>query len=264
MAKDPAVLFYTADFLIGTSDMTDAEVGQYIRLLCYQHQKGHISNDFLSGICGGNAGVKVLAKFLRDENGLLYNERMLFEIKKRSNYSDSQRLKAEKRWNNPNAGAMPGHMPGQCLSSSSSSSIPIASLTIPAPAAFFEKIISLNYQGEPARAMRADFKAMPRLANYDPGKEGIPEAMLYVLESIPAITKKYPKFRIYAFLQKAVNEKFSLMVLAGAMKALIDLQHPPQDLAPYWQALIRKESVLTKCWENEIWPSVKHGKYKLQ
>ena len=32
--RDPAFLFYPADFLIGTMDMTDEEVGIYIRLLC--------------------------------------------------------------------------------------------------------------------------------------------------------------------------------------------------------------------------------------
>jgi hypothetical protein len=134
----------------------------------------------------------------------------------------------------------------------------------PAPAAFFEKIIGLNYHGPQAVSMLSDFRSMPRLSNYNPGTEGIPEAMFYVLESIPAITKKYPAFKIYAFLQKAVNEKFSLMALAGAVKALVDLQHPPQDMAPYWQALIRNEKAQLKCWENEIWPTIKHDRYKLK
>ena len=40
MSKDPAILFYTQDFLVGTMMMSDEQVGQYIRLLCLQHQKG--------------------------------------------------------------------------------------------------------------------------------------------------------------------------------------------------------------------------------
>ena len=32
MSKDPAVLFYTSDFLTGTMTMNDSQVGQYIRL----------------------------------------------------------------------------------------------------------------------------------------------------------------------------------------------------------------------------------------
>ena len=37
--KDPAFLFYSSDFLSGTMLMTDEEIGQYIKLLCLQHQK---------------------------------------------------------------------------------------------------------------------------------------------------------------------------------------------------------------------------------
>ena len=42
MAKDPAFLFYTSDFLTGTMFMTNEQVGIYIRLLCSQHQHGGI------------------------------------------------------------------------------------------------------------------------------------------------------------------------------------------------------------------------------
>ena len=43
MSKDPAVLFYTSDFLSGTFTMTNEQVGKYIRLLCLQHQKGRLT-----------------------------------------------------------------------------------------------------------------------------------------------------------------------------------------------------------------------------
>lgn len=42
MGKDPAVLFYTKDWLEGTVDMFPEEKGVYIDLLCYQHQKGFL------------------------------------------------------------------------------------------------------------------------------------------------------------------------------------------------------------------------------
>ncbi len=45
MAKDPAVLFYTKDWLEGTVDMFPEEKGVYIDLLCYQHQKGFLPKD---------------------------------------------------------------------------------------------------------------------------------------------------------------------------------------------------------------------------
>jgi len=37
--KDPAVLFYTQDFLTGTFTMTDEQVGKYIRLLSWLKEK---------------------------------------------------------------------------------------------------------------------------------------------------------------------------------------------------------------------------------
>jgi hypothetical protein len=43
MGKDPAILFYTSDFLTGTMTFTDEQVGKYIRLLCLQHQKDKLT-----------------------------------------------------------------------------------------------------------------------------------------------------------------------------------------------------------------------------
>lgn len=51
MAKDPAVLFYTSDFLTGTALMNYEEKGRYIYLLCLQHQMGGISQDHMKIIC---------------------------------------------------------------------------------------------------------------------------------------------------------------------------------------------------------------------
>ena len=50
--NDPAVLFYTSDFLTGVMDMTMEERGQYITLLCYQHQKGHIHEKTIKIVVG--------------------------------------------------------------------------------------------------------------------------------------------------------------------------------------------------------------------
>ena len=51
MSKDPAVLFYTSDFLTGTMTMTNDQVGMYIRLLCLQHQKNFLSEKDMLSIC---------------------------------------------------------------------------------------------------------------------------------------------------------------------------------------------------------------------
>ena len=43
MAKDPAMLFYTKDFLTGVAFLNMKERGQYITLICLQQQLGHMS-----------------------------------------------------------------------------------------------------------------------------------------------------------------------------------------------------------------------------
>lgn len=87
--KDPAFLFYSADFQIGTEDMTNEQVGCYIRLMCRQHLKGHISEEHMLKICK-TYDTAVMDKFKVDENGLYYNERLESEIIKRKRYSESR------------------------------------------------------------------------------------------------------------------------------------------------------------------------------
>ena len=90
MAKDPAILFYSSDFLVGTALMNEAEVGQYMRIMCHVHQSGHLSMEDMKNICP-NISSKVVAKFKQDPAGLYYNERLESEIQKRKKYSESRR-----------------------------------------------------------------------------------------------------------------------------------------------------------------------------
>jgi len=90
MSKDPAILFYTSDFLAGTSFFTDEQRGQYIRLLCEQHQNGHIPEQHMINICK-TYDSPVLKKFKKDQEGYYYQERMEREIQKRVSYSESRR-----------------------------------------------------------------------------------------------------------------------------------------------------------------------------
>lgn len=84
-SKDPAVLFYTADFLVGVQGLTMEERGQYITLLCLQHQQGHLSEKTMA-LAVGTLSEDVKSKFLIDENGLFYQERMDEESEKREAY----------------------------------------------------------------------------------------------------------------------------------------------------------------------------------
>tara|TARA_B100001093_G_scaffold113967_1_gene106263 strand:- start:405 stop:1112 length:708 start_codon:yes stop_codon:yes gene_type:complete len=102
MSKDPAFLFYSSDFLTGVSDLTMEERGQFITLLCLQHQKGALSEKLMRLQCGGIPNADVLAKFRIDKNGFYYNERIEHEKDRRAKHSAKQRDNAYKRWNKDN------------------------------------------------------------------------------------------------------------------------------------------------------------------
>lgn len=97
MAKDPAFLFYSSDFLTGMQDLTMEERGQYITLLCIQHQKGHLTEKMIR-IAVGDAAADVMAKFRQDSGGLWYNERLEIEIEKRRASAEKQRQRAVDGW----------------------------------------------------------------------------------------------------------------------------------------------------------------------
>lgn len=89
-SKDPAVLLYTSDFLVGTTTMTNEQKGKYITLLCLQHQQGRLEKEDVFNICSEN-DTKILKKFQIDENGLYFNRRMENEATKRKAYAESRR-----------------------------------------------------------------------------------------------------------------------------------------------------------------------------
>ena len=94
--KDPAFLFYSSDFLSGTMLMTDEDVGKYIRLLCLQHQKGHLKEKEMLNICKEH-NEDIFSKFKKDEKGNYYNERLEYEANKRKAYSESRRNNRKKK-----------------------------------------------------------------------------------------------------------------------------------------------------------------------
>ena len=91
--KDPAFLFYSSDFLSGTMLMSNEEVGIYIKLLCLQHQQGHLKEKDMLSI---GATEKVFSKFVKDNDGNYYNERLEYEANKRKAYSESRKNNRKK------------------------------------------------------------------------------------------------------------------------------------------------------------------------
>ena len=97
MGKDPAVLFYTSDFLSGVMLMSMKERGQFITLLCLQRERGHLSEKDMKKAVGALSD-ELRAKFVADENGLFYNPRMDAEIRKRQAHAQKQRENVMHRW----------------------------------------------------------------------------------------------------------------------------------------------------------------------
>ena len=108
MSKDPAILFYTADYLTGTRLMTYEQKGKYMDLLCLQHQQGALSEQDMLAICG-EYDERIFSKFVLTEDGKYINERMEEERAKRQRYSQS-------RSDNGKKGGRPKkHMESICL-----------------------------------------------------------------------------------------------------------------------------------------------------
>jgi len=88
MAKDPAFLFYSKDWIEGTAEYFPAEKGVYVDLLAHQHQKGLLPADVmrLARIVGLSIEEftpiwdKIKDKFIEIEPGKLANKRLQEEI----------------------------------------------------------------------------------------------------------------------------------------------------------------------------------------
>ena len=90
MAKDPAFLFYPNDWIGGTMGMTFEEKGAYIDLLMMQFNRGHMTTHMIGQVVG-QVWDKLQHKFVQDEEGKWFNERLDSEKEKRSNFTLSRR-----------------------------------------------------------------------------------------------------------------------------------------------------------------------------
>ena len=96
MSKDPAILFYYQDFLVGTEFMTDEETGIYIRILCHLADKERLTKKQVLSICKASAFTdNIQSKLKIDKNGFYYNQRMLEEKEKRLKFTESRRINAK-------------------------------------------------------------------------------------------------------------------------------------------------------------------------
>ena len=96
--KAPAFQVYADDFLAGTLEMSQEEVGQFIRLLCHQWNRGSIpvETEKQQRLTGGCVSVDVLVKFRLCEDGLLRNERLETVRSEKDRYLQQQSQKGRK------------------------------------------------------------------------------------------------------------------------------------------------------------------------
>lgn len=95
MAGDPAFLFYSKDWVSSTQLMTFEDRGKYIHILSTMHQNGRLDEETIRFLVG-NVSVKLKSKFIIDEKGMWYNQRLEDEMEKRANFVDSRRENGKK------------------------------------------------------------------------------------------------------------------------------------------------------------------------
>jgi len=90
MAKDPAFLFYSNDYIGGTMGFTLEMHGAYLLTLLFQFNSGHFTENQIKLIIGDNWNL-IKHKFLIDNDGFFYNTRLDEVKEKRIKYSESRR-----------------------------------------------------------------------------------------------------------------------------------------------------------------------------
>src|ERR1019366_10819545 len=131
--KSPAFQWYPKDILSShrVAMMTLCEEGAYRRALdfCWLHGFVPADTKQLCKMIGKNCSAKIaevvkemFVKMPGDETKLIH-ERLEAEREKQEEYRGKMKANAEKRWNKPDAGALPKHMPLQSKSSALHSSV---------------------------------------------------------------------------------------------------------------------------------------------
>jgi len=100
MKGAPYFPLYPSDLLGGTFAMSAAELGAYIRLLCYQWQGGSLPNDpeRLAQLGGHAFASAVASKFDKGPDGMLRNARLEAEREKVTKKSAKASESAASRW----------------------------------------------------------------------------------------------------------------------------------------------------------------------
>lgn len=90
MGSDPAFLFYPNDYIGGTMGWSFEEKGAYIEVLMMQFNRGHMTEHMIRQTIG-SLWDNIKTKFVKDGDGMYFNERLESEKIKRSDYTASRR-----------------------------------------------------------------------------------------------------------------------------------------------------------------------------
>ena len=107
--KDPAFLFYPADYVLGTMGMTFEEKGAYMEILMMQFNRGHMTEHMIVRTIG-QTWDSIKCKFQVDSEGLFYNKRLEIEQEKRKAFTESRRNNKEGKNQYSEKKDMSGHM----------------------------------------------------------------------------------------------------------------------------------------------------------
>ena len=112
MAKDPAMLWYWNDWHSGTVLMSRFLKGCYMDLLHAQFNNGRLSLEEIKTCLGSDFGQvwpTLQKKFMTDDKGLFFNERLEDEQLKRAAYTASRRNNRTKKEKPPDLSYVPSY-----------------------------------------------------------------------------------------------------------------------------------------------------------
>lgn len=93
--KDPAFMFYPNDFMSMTADLTDSEIGQFIKVFCYQFQYGHLTEKVINLRFPEGLSPDVMKKLEVDNDSNLYSPYLDKRIFERINYVTTRQENAK-------------------------------------------------------------------------------------------------------------------------------------------------------------------------
>ncbi|MBQ8393377.1 MAG: hypothetical protein IJX51_06365 [Clostridia bacterium] len=90
---NPSMPFYPSDFMGETALFTNEQIGKYLKVLCIAYiNGGKLTREEIISICGGE-DERIFKCFKSDEEGKLYHERTVYEMKKREEYAKKKSKK---------------------------------------------------------------------------------------------------------------------------------------------------------------------------